>query len=102
MNDVLYNAQKRMIEEIKQTFLKKTEFGRQRNVIKETCNEITKKHYFDDVEIMNDRVLQNTQKAIFEEVKNALLKKAMTEHDRTIIKETCNYIARKHHFNDLK
>lgn len=93
MNDVLYNAQKRMIEEIKQTFLKKTELGRQRNTIIETCNEIARKYANDQMK-ENDVALQEVQKT--------LLKKAMTEHDRTIIKETCNYIARKHHFNDLK
>lgn len=50
MNDrILYNAQKTVIEEVKQELLKKAETERQRNVIKEVCNSIAKKHKFNDV-----------------------------------------------------
>lgn len=52
--------------------------------------------------IMNDRILYNAQKAILEEVKQELLKKADTERQRNIIKETCNNIARKHKFDDIR
>ena len=49
MNDrVLYNAQKSVLEEVKQELLKKAETERQRNVIKEVCNSIARKHRFDD------------------------------------------------------
>ena len=51
---------------------------------------------------MNDRILYNTQKAIIEELKQELLKKAETEHQRNVIKETCKNIARKHKFDDIK
>jgi hypothetical protein len=53
MNDrVLYNAQKEILEEVKQELLKKSETERQRNIIKETCNSIARKHKFDDVRTM--------------------------------------------------
>lgn len=52
--------------------------------------------------IMNDRILYNAQKAILEEVKQELLKKTDTERQRNIIKETCNSIARKHKFDDMR
>ena len=48
-NRVLYNAQKQIIEEVKQELLKKTETERQRNVIKEVCNSVARKHQFDDL-----------------------------------------------------
>lgn len=51
---------------------------------------------------MNDRVLYNAQKAVLEEVKQELLKKAETERQRNVIKEVCNSIARKHKFDDMK
>lgn len=51
---------------------------------------------------MNDRVLYNAQKAVLEEVKQALLKKAETERQRNIIKEVCSSIARKHKFDDIR
>lgn len=38
---------------------------------------------------MNDRILYNAQKTIIEELKQELLKKAETEHQRNVIKETC-------------
>ena len=53
-------------------------------------------------DIMNERVLYNAQKAILEEVKQELLKKADTERQRNIIKETCNSVARKHKFDDMR
>ena len=50
MNDrILYNAQKEVLEEVKQELLKKTESERQRNIIKEVCNSIARKHKFDDI-----------------------------------------------------
>lgn len=50
MNDrILYNAQKQIIEEIKQELLKKAETERQRNVIKEVCNSVARKHQLDDM-----------------------------------------------------
>lgn len=49
---------------------------------------------------MNDRILYNAQKAIIEEVKQELLKKADTERQRNAIKEVCNSVARKHKFDD--
>jgi hypothetical protein len=50
MNDrVLYNAQKEVLEEVKQALLKKAETERQRNIIKEVCNNIARKHKFDDI-----------------------------------------------------
>lgn len=51
---------------------------------------------------MNERVLYNAQKAILEEVKQELLKKADTERQRNIIKEICNSVARKHKFDDIR
>lgn len=45
---VLYNAQKAAIEEVKQELLKRAESERQRNVIKEVCNNVARKHRFDD------------------------------------------------------
>ena len=62
MNDrVLYNAQKEMLEEVKQELLKKAETERQRNIIKEVCNSIARKHKFDD--------MKNTQKSGFKGVR---------------------------------
>lgn len=52
--------------------------------------------------IMNERVLFNAQRAILEEVKQELLKKADTERQRNIIKETYNSVARKHKFDDMR
>lgn len=50
MNDrVLYNAQKEVLEEVKQELLKRAETERQRNTIKEVCNSIARKHKFDDM-----------------------------------------------------
>lgn len=49
---------------------------------------------------MKDRILYNAQKAIIEEVKQELLKKADTERQRNAIKEVCNSVARKHKFDD--
>lgn len=50
MNDrCLYNVQKSIIEEIKQELLKKAETERQKNVIKEICNSVARKHRFDDL-----------------------------------------------------
>ena len=50
MNErVLYNAQKEVLEEVKQALLKKAETERQRNIIKEVCNSIARKHKFDDI-----------------------------------------------------
>lgn len=46
---ILYNAQKQIIEEIKQELLKKADTERQRNVIKEVCNSVARKHQFDDM-----------------------------------------------------
>ena len=51
---------------------------------------------------MNNRILYNAQKAILEEVKQELLKKADTERQRNIIKEVCNSVARKHKFDDIR
>ena len=49
MNDrILYNAQKEVLEEVKQELLKRTESERQRNIIKEVCNSVARKHKFDD------------------------------------------------------
>ena len=50
MNDrVLYNAQKEVLEEVKQALLKKAETERQKNIIKEVCNSVARKHKFDDI-----------------------------------------------------
>lgn len=46
-NRVLYNAQKMVIEEVKNELLKRTESERQRNVVKEVCNTVTRRHRFD-------------------------------------------------------
>ena len=52
MNDrILYNAQKEVLEEVKQELLKRAETPRERNVIKEVCNDIARKHKFDDIRI---------------------------------------------------
>jgi len=48
-NRVLYNAQKMVIEEVKNELLKRTESERQRNVVKEVCNTVARKHRFDDM-----------------------------------------------------
>ena len=42
------------------------------------------------------------QNEIAEEIKNALLKKAETEHQRNVIKETINTIKKNHKFDYLK
>lgn len=49
-----------------------------------------------------DRIIYNAQKAIVEEIKQELLKKATTERQRNVIKDTCNDVARKHKFDDMK
>ena len=50
MNDrVLYNAQKEVLEEVKQELLKKAETERQKNIIKEVCNSVARKYKFDDM-----------------------------------------------------
>lgn len=46
--------------------------------------------------------LRKKQNEIAEEIKNELLKKAETEHQRNVIKETINDIKRKHIFDYLK
>lgn len=43
---------KEIIEELKQELLKTAETERQRNIIKETCNSIARKHRLDDVRTM--------------------------------------------------
>ena len=48
-NYSLYKAQKEIIEELKQELLKKTTTERQRNIIKETCNAVARRHKFDDI-----------------------------------------------------
>lgn len=49
LNRELYNAQKQILEEFKQELLKKAETDRQRNVIKETCRSVARRHKFDDI-----------------------------------------------------
>lgn len=49
INRVLYNAQKMVIEEVKNELLKRTESERQRNVVKEVCNTVARKHRLDDM-----------------------------------------------------
>lgn len=50
MNDhILYNAQKSIIEEVKQELLKTAETERQKNIIKEVCRAVARKHKFDDL-----------------------------------------------------
>lgn len=51
---------------------------------------------------MNERILYNAQKSIIEEVKQELLKRAETEHQRNVSKEVLRTIARKHKFDNLK
>ena len=46
--------------------------------------------------------IRQKQNEIAEEIKNELLKKAETEHQRNVIKETINGIKRKHSFDYLK
>ena len=46
--------------------------------------------------------IRQKQNEIAEEIKNKLLKKAETEHQRNVIKETINGIKRKHRFDYLK
>ena len=48
-NRILYYVQKTIIEEIKQELLKKAEIERQRNIIKEVCNSVARKHKFDEL-----------------------------------------------------
>lgn len=50
-NRILYNAQKNVIEEIKQELLKRADTERQRNIIKEVCNTVARKHRLDDIHI---------------------------------------------------
>lgn len=49
MDRKIYNAQKLILEEIKQELLKNAETERQRNVIKETCRSVARRHSFDDM-----------------------------------------------------
>ena len=46
--------------------------------------------------------IRQKQDEIAEEIKNELLKKAETEHQRNVIKETINGIKRKHSLDYLK
>ena len=46
--------------------------------------------------------IRQKQNEIAEEIKNELLKKAETEHQRNVIKETINGIKREHRFDYLK
>ena len=46
--------------------------------------------------------IRQKQNEIAEEIKNELLKKAETEHQRNVIKEIINGIKRKHRFDYLK
>ena len=46
---IIYNAQKQILEEVKQELLKNAETERQRNVIKETCRSVARRHKFDDI-----------------------------------------------------
>ena len=46
--------------------------------------------------------IRQKQNEIAEEIKNKLLKKAETEHQRNVIKETINGIKREHRFDYLK
>ena len=46
--------------------------------------------------------IRQKQNEIAEEIKNELLKKAETEYQRNVIKETINGIKRKHRFDYLK
>lgn len=49
-----------------------------------------------------DYILRQKQNEIAEEIKNELLKKAETPHQRNVIKETINMIKRKHGFDYLR
>ena len=46
-----------------------------------------------------DYILKKKQNEIAEEIKNELLKKADTERQKNIIKDTINSIKRKHRFD---
>ena len=46
--------------------------------------------------------IRQKQNEIAEEIKNELLKKAETEYQRNVIKETINSIKKKHRFDYLK
>lgn len=46
--------------------------------------------------------VRQKQNEIAEEIKNEFLKKAETEHQRNVIKETINNIKRKHRFDGLR
>lgn len=52
--------------------------------------------------MINERIIYNAQKQMLEEVKQELLKKAETERQRNVIKETCRSVARRHRFDDMK
>ena len=49
-----------------------------------------------------EHIVRQKQNEIAEEIKNELLKKADTEHQRNVIKETINSIKRKHRFDSLR
>lgn len=46
--------------------------------------------------------VRQKQNEIAEEIKNELLRKAETEHQRNVIKETINNIKRRHRFDGLR
>ena len=52
--------------------------------------------------MINERIIYNVQKQILEEVKQELLKKAETERQRNVIKETCRSVARRHKFEEMR
>ena len=45
--------------------------------------------------------IRKKQNEIAEEIKNELLKKAETPHQRNVIKETINNIKKRHEFDDV-
>lgn len=46
--------------------------------------------------------VRQKQNEIAEEIKNEFLKKAETEHQKNVIKETINNIKRRHRFDNLR
>ena len=49
-----------------------------------------------------DYRVRQKQNEIAEEIKNELLRKAETEHQRNVIKETINSIKKRHKFDCLR
>lgn len=98
METNIYKMQKIVIEDLKNKFLKASETEKQRNQIKELCNDIAREHRLDHLKIktVNERVIRNQQIAVIIEIKQKMNMAAKTERQKRKINDICNQAIEKY------